>query len=108
MLSKLYSWPWACFSLAIQLLFAAGILYLYYIDFGYNNGREFSFSLSFSYSLLMFTGIIGTLAALIGMHVTIGKDNLWLICSKLILVYLPCLFLSVFWFYSCLALLAIF
>lgn len=106
MYPKLNTLPWATLSLTVQFLFAIGIYYLYCIDFGYGSGREFSFSLSMAYSLLLVSGALGTLIALVGMYFSIGKDGLWTIFAKYLLVFLPCLFLSVFWFYSCLALLA--
>ncbi len=98
--------PWAILSLSLQFLACCAAYYLYYIDFGYSNGRDFSFALSFSYFVLAIIGISGTFAALFGMGYTIAKEHLVFILIKLPLIFIPCLFLSVLWLYSCLVLLA--
>lgn len=99
--------PWACLSMAIQLIFVGGLGYLYYIDFGYDSGRAFSFAINLAYTLLLLTGFAGTLTTLIGMHLSMLQDSVAVLLLKYIMVYMPCLFLSVFWFYACLVLLAL-
>ena len=98
--------PWAVLSIAIQLFGLWAAYYLYTNDYGYGSGRAFSYSLSFSYFVLGTVGTLGIVSALLGMSISILKERWLVVLPKLILVFVPCLFLSVLWFYTWLALLA--
>jgi len=98
--------PWAVLSLGLQLFGLWAAYYLYSNDYGYGNGRDFSYSLSFSYWVLGIVGILGVITAMFGMGKSIWKERWAWILLKLPLVYIPCLFLSITWFYVWLVLLA--
>ena len=98
--------PWALLSLALQLFALWAIYYLYINDYGYGNGRDFSYFLSFSYGVMGVVGTLGMLCAKLGMGISIWHERWRSVLLKLPLIYVPCLFLSVVWFYTWLVLLA--
>lgn len=98
--------PWALCSLLNQLVVLYAAYYLYDNDYGYDSGRAFSYFLSFSYFVLGVTGIFGIVSGVLGMIFSVLSESWFKVTLKMILIYIPCLFLSVVWGYLWLVLLA--
>ena len=97
----LNKWPWTIITLFVQII--GGFLFfilVYKADFGLDIGSSLNSTTQNTYWILGITGGLGVIVTFIGMTIILFYENLWKAVLKSLFIYIPCMFLSVFWLYS--------